>query len=153
MNILVAVDLSPGSDKVVATAGRLARLMDAKVYVVHVAEPEPDFVGYDAGPEVVRTQVAEELHREHRDVQKLAQGLRDEEIDATALLIRGPTVETALKEANNLEAGLIVVGSHGHARRTCRRRRCPAPWGHPRSLLRHTGCRGPSACSGIQDPA
>ena len=114
MNILVAVDLSPGSDKVVATAGRLARLMGAKVYVVHVAEPEPEFVGYDAGPEVVRTQVAEELHREHRDVQTLAQGLRDQEIDATALLIRGPTVETALKEADNLEAGLIVVGSHGH---------------------------------------
>ncbi len=114
MNILVAVDLSPGSEKVVATAGRLAKPMGAKVYVVHVAEPEPDFVGYDAGPEVVRTQVAEELHREHRDVQNLAQSLRDDGLDATALLIRGPTVDTALKEAANLEADLIVVGSHGH---------------------------------------
>jgi nucleotide-binding universal stress UspA family protein len=84
------------------------------VYVLHVAEPEPDFVGYDAGPEVVRTQVAEELHREHREVQALAQRLRDRDIDATALLIRGPTVDTALREAASLEAGLIVVGSHGH---------------------------------------
>ena len=114
MNILVAVDLSPGSDKVVDTAGRLAQKMGAEVYVVHVAEPEPEFVGYDAGPEVVRTQVAEELHREHREVQALAQRLRDEGIKATALLIRGPTVDTALKEAKNLDAGIIVVGSHGH---------------------------------------
>jgi nucleotide-binding universal stress UspA family protein len=114
MNILVAVDLSPGSEKVVDTAGRLAKLMAAKVYVVHIAEPEPDFVGYDAGPEVVRTQVAEELHREHREVQALARHLREQDIDATALLIRGPTVDTALKEAASLEAGLIVVGSHGH---------------------------------------
>jgi nucleotide-binding universal stress UspA family protein len=114
MNILVAVDLSPGSEKVVATAGKLAKLMEARVYVVHIAEPEPDCVGYDAGPEVVRTQVAEELHREHRDVQALAQRLREQDIDATALLIRGPTVDTALKEAASLEAGLIVVGSHGH---------------------------------------
>jgi nucleotide-binding universal stress UspA family protein len=114
MNILVAVDLSAGSEKVVAAAGHLARSMNAKVFVVHIAEPEPDFVGYDAGPEVVRTQVAEELHREHREVQALAQRLRDQGIHATALLIRGPTVETALKEAANLEADIIVVGSHGH---------------------------------------
>jgi nucleotide-binding universal stress UspA family protein len=114
MKILVAVDLSPGSDKVVAAAGQVARSTGAEVFVVHIAEPEPEFVGYDAGPEVVRTQVAEELHREHRDVQALAQGLRDEGIEATALLIRGPTVDTALKEAKNLGAAMIVVGSHGH---------------------------------------
>ena len=114
MNILVAVDLSPGSDKVVAAAGRIAQSTGAEVFVVHIAEPEPEFVGYDAGPEVVRKQVADELHREHRDVQALAQGLRDQGVEATALLIRGPTVETALKEAENLGAEMIVVGSHGH---------------------------------------
>ena len=86
----------------------------ASIYVLHAAEPDPDFVGYDAGPEVVRTQVAEELRREHREVQALAKSLRDRGLDATALLVRGPTVKTTLKEANNLDAGLIVVGTHGH---------------------------------------
>lgn len=114
MNILVAVDLSPASEKVVEAAGRVAKLTNATVYILHTAEPEPDFVGYDAGPEVVRTQVANELRREHRDVQALAEKLRDEGLDATALLIRGPTVETTLKEAENLKAELIVVGTHGH---------------------------------------
>lgn len=115
MNILVAVDLSPASEKVVAAAGRVARLTGAKVYILHVAEPEPDFVGYDAGPEVVRTQVANEYRREHRDVQALADKLRADGLDASALLIQGPTVETALKEAENLDAELIVVGTHGHS--------------------------------------
>lgn len=114
MNILVAVDLSPASEEVVKTAGNVAKLTGAKIYVLHVAEPEPDFVGYDAGPEVVRTQVAGELRREHRSVQALAERLRVEGLDATALLIRGPTVETTLKEADSLEAELIVVGTHGH---------------------------------------
>ena len=114
MKILVAVDLSPASEKVVETAGGVAKLTGASVYVLHVAEPEPDFVGYDAGPEVVRTQVAQELRREHRGVQALAEKLRNDGIDATALLIRGPTVETTLKEAENLESDLIVVGTHGH---------------------------------------
>jgi nucleotide-binding universal stress UspA family protein len=114
MNILVAVDLSAASEKVVKAAGEVARLTGAKVFILHVAEPEPDFVGYDAGPEIVRTQVAEELRREHRGVQALAKQLREKDLDATALLIRGPTVETTLKEADNLEAELIVVGTHGH---------------------------------------
>ena len=87
MNILVAVDLSPASSRVVEAAGRVAKLTGAKVYLLHAAEPEPDFVGYDAGPEVVRTQVAHELRREHRDVQALAEELRNDGLDATALLV------------------------------------------------------------------
>jgi nucleotide-binding universal stress UspA family protein len=114
MNILVAVDLSPASEKVVEAARGVAELTGAKIYILHVAEPDPDFVGYDAGPEVVRTQVARELRREHRAVQALAENLRAEGLDATALLVRGPTVQTTLKEAENLKAGLIVVGTHGH---------------------------------------
>ena len=114
MNILVAVDLSPASTKVVEAARGVAELTGASVYILHVAEPEPDFVGYNAGPEVVRTQVAEELRREHRAVQAFADGLRNGGLDATALLVRGPTVETTLKEADNHKAGLIVVGTHGH---------------------------------------
>lgn len=81
-------------------------------FVLHVAEP--DFVGYDAGPEVVRTQIAHELRREHREVRALAEKLQTDGLDATALLIRGPTVETTLKEADNLKAELVVVGTHGH---------------------------------------
>jgi len=115
MNILVAIDLSPASGKVVAAAGRVAKLTGAKIYILHAAEPEPDFVGYDAGPEVVRTQVANEYRREHRDVQALADRLRADGLDATALLIQGPTVETALREADHLDAELIVVGTHGHS--------------------------------------
>jgi len=114
MNILVAVDLSPASEDVVEAARLIAEPIGATVYILHAAEPEPDFVGYDAGPEVVRTQVAQELRREHREVQALAEKLRNGGLNATALLVRGPTVETTLKEAESLKAGLIVVGTHGH---------------------------------------
>lgn len=114
MTILVAVDLSPASERVVAVAGEMAQSRQSKVYVLHAAEPNPDFVGYDAGPAVVRDQVAEHFHREHRAVQALAESLRDDGLDAVALLIQGPTVEVTLKEAERLDAELIVVGSHGH---------------------------------------
>jgi nucleotide-binding universal stress UspA family protein len=113
VKILVAVDLSPASAEVVRVASRVASAMDGEVFVMHCAEPEPDFMGYDAGPEVVRDQVAEEFHREHKSVQGFAQTLRDEGLEATGLLIRGPTVQTTLKEARRLGVDLIVVGSHG----------------------------------------
>ena len=114
MNLLVAVDLSPAADRVIAAAERVARAIDAQVYVLHVAEPDPDFVGYDAGPDAVRQQLADAYRREHRMVQGLAERLRAAGVSATALLIQGPTAATTLREAERLEAELIVVGSHGH---------------------------------------
>lgn len=113
MKLLVAVDFSDPTDRILRVARRLAKSLDASVWVVHAAEPEPDFVGYDAGPEVVRGQVARELREEHRRLQDYTDQLRDAGVDAKAILAQGPTVETLLEMAEKQEADLIVVGSHG----------------------------------------
>lgn len=113
MKILISVDLSEATQRVLQVAGRITQALSGEAWVLHVAEAEPDFVGYDAGPEVVRDQVAREYRDEHRQVQKYADDLRDGGIEATALLIRGPIVETVLKEAERLDADLLIVGSHG----------------------------------------
>lgn len=114
MKILVAVDFSGVTPRVMEIARDLAARTTSHVYVLHVAEPEPDFVGYDTGPDVVRDQVAEEFHREHRQVQALADNLRSSNVGATALLIQGSIVETIVREAERLDADIMVVGSHGH---------------------------------------
>lgn len=113
IKILVAIDLSPASARVIQVAERVAGPMSAEVWVLHVAEAEPSFVGYDAGPDVVRDQVAREFRDEHRGVQAHADTLRNAGLEATALLIQGPIVETTLTEAERLEADLLIVGSHG----------------------------------------
>ena len=61
-----------------------------------------------------REQVAQELREEHRTIQALADELRERDVETTALLIQGPTVEAILQEAEKLSADLIVLGSHGH---------------------------------------
>lgn len=114
MNILVAVDLSPASEQVIASALKVASTTGSKVFVLHCAEPDPAFVGYEAGPDVVRDQVATEYRDEHRAVQALASELEASGVDVTALLVRGPVIETTLREAERLDAELIIVGSHGH---------------------------------------
>ena len=113
MNILVSLDISESTDKVVAKAKQLATVMSAKLYLIHVAEPEPDFVGYGVGPQTVRDSVSEELHKEHAHIQNIAEKLRNDGIDATGLLIQGSIAESILKQADKLEAEMIVMGSHG----------------------------------------
>jgi len=112
--ILAAVDFSPISKAVVEQAASLAEAFSAELTLVHVAAPDPAFVGYEAGPQTVRDDRAREIREEHRNLQALAEDLRDRAISARALLIQGPAVEKILAEATRLRADLIVIGSHGH---------------------------------------
>jgi nucleotide-binding universal stress UspA family protein len=114
MNILVAVDLSPASEKVVEAARGIAELTGARLYVLHVVETEPGLAGIETDPELEQAQVARDFPRENRGVQALVKKLQDAGLDATTWLVRGPALKTTLKEATRLEAGLVVVGSHGH---------------------------------------
>jgi nucleotide-binding universal stress UspA family protein len=112
--VLAAVDFSPVTSEVLARAAELAKALGAALWLVHVAAPDPDFVGYEPGPQSVRRSVAAELHDVHRRLQEHSAGLRADGIECTALLVQGSTPETIVREAARLEADLIVLGSHGH---------------------------------------
>jgi len=85
----------------------------AKVWILHNAEPEPDFVEFKVDPLAARETLAKKFHSEHRQIQEIANRLRKAGLDATALLVHGATVETILKEASDLDVDMIVVGTHG----------------------------------------
>jgi nucleotide-binding universal stress UspA family protein len=112
--ILAAVDFSPVTDDVIRHAAELAKAFSATLWLVHVAAPDPDFVGYETGPDSVRQSVASELHDVHRRLQERSAALRAEGVDCTGLLVQGSTPETILREADRLATDLIAIGSHGH---------------------------------------
>ena len=114
-NILTAIDFSEQAQEVVKAAAELARSDDAHLWLVHVAAPDPDFVGYEAGPTHVRDDRAKKFHREHKTLQESAQWLRDAGIEVTPLLVQGHTAETLNKLADQHKVDAIVVGSHGHS--------------------------------------
>ena len=114
MTIVVAVDFSAVTSRIQQTVATLAGLTSSAVYVLHVVAPEPAFVGYEGGPPIVRKQVADEVRKEHTQVADLAHALVRCGVQASPLLVQGPTVEMILVEAERLRADLIVVGSHGH---------------------------------------
>ncbi|MCK7593037.1 universal stress protein [Pseudomarimonas salicorniae] len=114
MKLLVALDLSGSSAQVLEVAKGMARATAASLWLLHVAEPEPDFVGYEAGPQVVRDQVAEAHRRDHGQIQAHARALRDEGMEVTALQIQGSIAQAILDEAERLAVDLIIMGTHGH---------------------------------------
>ncbi|MFO7589052.1 MAG: universal stress protein [Gemmatimonadota bacterium] len=115
MSLLVAVDFSTVTEGILEIVGRMSR-PDRAVYLLHVAEPDPSFIGMEAGPDEVRDQVAKEFHEEHEKLQAMAARLRDAGHEVTSLLVQGPTVQTILKEADRVAAEVIVVGSHGRGK-------------------------------------
>ncbi|MGD9782042.1 MAG: universal stress protein [Kiritimatiellia bacterium] len=111
MKLLAALDLASSTPAVLREARNWARRLSAELVLIHVAEPDPDFVGYGAGPESVRLAVAHKFTRAHRQIEALAVELRLDGIDAKALLIQGSTAETILREADNLSADAILMGT------------------------------------------
>jgi len=112
--IVAALDFSPVTAHVLDTARTLARALSAHLHLVHVVGPEPDFIGYEVGPQSVRDRLAQKYHMEHRQIQELADALRADGFEATGLLVQGPTVEKIVELAARVGTGLVIVGSHGH---------------------------------------
>jgi nucleotide-binding universal stress UspA family protein len=113
MKILVCVDLSESTEIIVNKIEQLAKSLSAEVWLLHNAEPAPDVVEFKADPLAARESLANKFHDEHRQIQGLADRMRKAGINTTALLVHGKTVEAILQEASDVEADLIVVGSHG----------------------------------------
>lgn len=114
MIYLVPIDFSETTEGLLAFMETLAGKKD-EITLLHCAEPNPAFVGFEAGPDVVRGQVADEYKREHQEIQALSKSLRDKGFDVKGLLIQGPTVKTILESAKKAKAEMIVMGSHGRS--------------------------------------
>jgi nucleotide-binding universal stress UspA family protein len=114
LQVLVAVDLSAATKSIFDAVRRFSPLKDARICLLHVADPDPDFLGYAPGPQTVRDQVANEMRREHRQLETIATSWRDAGLATTPLQVQGPIADTILAEARRLNAAMIIVGSHGH---------------------------------------
>ena len=111
-NILVSIDFEKNASLLIDRAVETAVQFDAKIWLVHIAAPDPDFVGYEVGPQVVRDVRAKELKEERIMLEKYAQRIQELGIDSQSLLVEGPTVESILKITEKLDIDLVVIGHH-----------------------------------------
>ena len=127
--ILVAVDFSEGTGRLINQAAELGKELAAQLFVVHVTSDalqaaygstqfHDAFSEYAVGAfgdvEMARNLCAEEYKREHQSLLNISARMRRDNINAQAMLIKGDAAELILEEAQKLNVDIIMIGSHGH---------------------------------------
>lgn len=113
-NIMIALDYGERQSEILKMGLQIASKFLSNVFLVHVAGPEPDFVGYEVGPQYIRDEVASELTKEHQWLQKYKEQFRAMDINTESLLIQGPTTEMIMQEMQSLNIDLLIMGNRKH---------------------------------------
>lgn len=114
-NILVAIDFNDTVGELLSYAEGIATKFESKIWVLHIAAPNPDFIGYAPGPQYIRDLKADELRTVHRSLQNICATFLDPTLECEALMIQGSTVESVIEEAKKLKSDLLIVGTHKHS--------------------------------------
>ena len=110
-SILVATDLSSASEPALRAAHRLREATGARIYVLHVDACE--LPAYFGSAETER--LLHELRSARRDAVKQVK----ERVEQTLagpfeiVVVEGSPAETILRVADQIQADLIVIGTHG----------------------------------------
>ena len=113
-NILVTIDFKGNEQLLIDKAFQLAESFGSKLWLIHIAAPDPDFVGYEVGPQYIRDSRASELRKEHKLLQEYTETLEKKGVNAEGILVQGATIEMILEEAKKLNVDLIVAGHNEH---------------------------------------
>ncbi|WP_299547471.1 universal stress protein [Seonamhaeicola sp.] len=115
-NILIPIEFNSNEQKLIEMGSRLAEKFHSKIWLIHIASPEPDFVPYisGSGPNDEREHRASILKKERKRIQKYAETLNSKNIDTTALLIQGQTIQTIMEKVKTLNIDLIITGNNKH---------------------------------------
>ncbi|NBG65749.1 universal stress protein [Acidiluteibacter ferrifornacis] len=115
-NILVAIEVNNTAlmNRMLDAAAQMSKAFNSKCWLIQIAAPDPDFVGYEVGPQYIRDFKAEELREVHRAVQTQTELLKTKGVDAEGLMIQGPTEEMILEEVDKLNIELLILGNKNH---------------------------------------
>ena len=129
--LIAAIDFSKSTDAVLEQAATLTKALDAKLWILHVASDEiqamayetmpfsvyaPEFINMPGDVQLARNLSAEEFKREHQQLLGISATLRKEGANAQAILLKGDADELIVEKATDLQADIIILGSHGHGR-------------------------------------
>ncbi|WP_312823904.1 universal stress protein [Epilithonimonas sp.] len=113
--IILPVDFSDSSDKLVDYAVSFAKDVNAEITLIHVAATDIGFVIGDMGfqyfPEVEENEIKFEL----KALNKLEEKVISQGVNCTHILKQGIAGDTILEYSDEKNADYIVIGSHGRS--------------------------------------
>ncbi len=115
--ILAAVDFSNATSGVVTTAAEMARAFGAEIHLLHVIEPEPTYTAYGFTPDefpAIHTFHEETRTRAQKTLDTAAAKAGESGVTAVTHLGDGSPLHVLEEKVKELNADLVVLGSHGH---------------------------------------
>ena len=114
--IVVAIDFTEVTSKVLEVAIKMAKLNEAKLYLIHADTMEVyiDFANMYTPPPFELYEKQKKVVEEKMDV--IHSTLDKSKIEHECIIIEGPTVKTILEQLKELEADLLIIGSHRHGK-------------------------------------
>lgn len=111
-NILIAVDEPEEADRLTAEAVKIAKLTNAKIWIIHVSESNPDdFLSREAGPQYVYDQRDKDRKKEAASLNQWANDIIETHgIASEGLLLEGLLVKSIKKIVEQQGIDLIVAG-------------------------------------------
>lgn len=111
--IVVAINIEKNAERLVAKAEEIANAFGSKIWILHVSEADPDdYLGLEAGPQYAQDKRVENRKKEGALVKRLAEELRQKNIDAEGIQLEGSTAKTIKAEVRKLNADLVIAGHH-----------------------------------------
>lgn len=115
-NLLVALDFSDSSHKVLSAAAELAKALPAKITLLHVVEPMANYVPVGAAMDVIETApppvMEEDVEAQRKELEKLAGKFPEVSIEPVCII--GMAADEIISQAKEHGSSHIVLGSHGH---------------------------------------
>ncbi len=112
-SILVPVDFSKATDRILEVTANMAKAVEARVTVMSVAPREPDIFGRQLTRKVITEPVPEDVRERYDQLAACAKRLEDEGVTVKSLLVRGDRVPAIMREVEHEKADLVIMGSHG----------------------------------------
>lgn len=110
--ILAPIDFSSVTVAVINSAVKLAKAFESELILMHVAQPQPGFLGCDL--EQGRRWRAVTLSAPGDQIIQYAEQADKAGAAVAVVVLQGPVVESVLEFATQVGADWIVLGSHGH---------------------------------------
>jgi len=110
--ILTAVDLGPGTRKVIAETCKYARALNARVILVNIEPLLPGAEG--TGKEEVARDLEDGYGEEIQSIHDLGEELTTSGVETRVLIIEGTAADQLLKEAERENASLVIISSYPH---------------------------------------
>lgn len=113
--MIAALDFSDANEPVIEATSKLARALGESVHLVHVVEPEPTYAAYGFSPDqfpAMQQLQTESLARSETKLREIACAMNLPNVETKVL--QGQPLHAILDYAKEVNADILVLGSHGH---------------------------------------